>query len=746
MTSRSSLVNQIKHNCGRRVWVTAILALGFFVSLPLFYLGRISQLKHVYPLDTIRQIDHFLRFDAFTPNGNYYSTIGVALAAVICGITSFCYLNSRSQVDLYHSMPITKKTLFTVRFFSGYILFLLPFTVNLLISGVIAMFQSGVNGFQWGSLWKLFLVDNVYFLQIYLVVCLAVILTGNLLNNVIMSIAFLFGESFGRAIIQLLQNMFFTNYSYFNTNQSSITPVHDLIIRMGVKEYEYSIDIYQDFFGKSGHFYGLLLGVILLFVLTLFIYSRRASESAGKAIVFGKVEWLLKAYFTGLITFAGASFCQSVFVANSVGWYVFGASASFVLSHIILEILFRSDFRAAFQHMWHWGVNLVIVILAFCAFRFDWFSYDSYIPDRGKVESVAISFDELDDQIDYIKTVRHGISRDWIYVSADSYRLDNMEITDLSKVYELVEYAVKHTNKRSPWEGHYDRYAQYDSVYNMEKEDILTALSEVKQDPWQWSHISTEISFDIRYNLKDGRELYRNYCIDLTDEYVLSLIGAIYDQPAFKLAEYPILSEDYSDYYLGSVTFTSFAEYVTKKLTEDQATQLLNCYKADLSSLTFEEIKSEQGLGYLNFEYMNTNEAGSKLEYCGMTSANPIYPSFTNTIDCLSELGISAYMDPDMIELTKIKVSTVGYYEQTGAEFRYPYVEYDVEDNEKVQEILGSCSWRYNTQSIWGGMMLLDVEIEYKNKETGEIGWEYGEFVAGRTPDFVLEDMIREIQ
>lgn len=103
-------------------------------------------------------------------------------------------------------------------------------------------------------------------------------------------------------------------------------------------------------------------------------------------------------------------------------------------------------------------------------------------------------------------------------------------------------------------------------------------------------------------------------------------------------------------------------------------------------------------------------------------------------------------MDPDMIELTKIKVSTVGYYEQTGAEFRYPYVEYDVEDNEKVQEILGSCSWRYNTQSIWGGMMLLDVEIEYKNKETGEIGWEYGEFVAGRTPDFVLEDMIREIQ
>lgn len=746
MISKNSLVNQIKHNMNRRIWCLALGMFGFFITIPLFCIGRISQLRENYPDNAVREISHFLRFDAFTPSGNQYCTVVVILAAMICGITSFCYLNSKSQVDLYHSMPVSRKKLFIIRYLSGYSLFFVSFTVNLLIAGVIATMQSGVFGFQWSNLFLMFLVENAYFLAVYTLTCLAVIITGNLLNNVLMTIALLFGELFGIGVINMLKSMFFHTYAPIGENDVLLylTPVTDMCRRIFDRDYEYNIHIYNDYFGSNGHFWGLLLWIAVVFVLTLCLFCKRPSEASGKAVVFEKSEWIFKTYFTVLITFFGARTCQTMFSVRNMEWFIFGAVTSFVLSHLILEILFRSDFKGAFKHLWHWGMNLCIVGLIFISLYFDWFHYDTYVPDKKEVQSIAVSFDDIDCMVEYADIIRKGNRYDVDYYPNELYRLENMQLTDLTKAYELVAIAIEGMPEVSVWDP--DRYVEYayQWLYNTDKEGMLSALEDVSKNRDSWSTEDRNMGFYVKYTLKNGKNVYRRYTLDMTDERTLNLVGAIYDQPSFKLTEYPILSRTDWDYLCDSVTVTSFASYETKRPGEEQTAELLKIYREELGRFSFHELMNEQGMGYLQFEYAYEDERNRSKEYLLTTGYYPIYPSFTETIDYLNQLGFHIGTDLERLELIKLKVSSCGYND--GEVYTYSTVTYNSEDMEKIQEIIGACNWNINMQEFTGFMTLLDVELEYRDKNTGEIGWEYGQFSTGETPLFVIEDMIQKIQ
>ena len=73
------------------------------------------------------------------------------------------------------------------------------------------------------------------------------------------------------------------------------------------------------------------------------------------------------------------------------------------------------------------GCILVSVAVLF-AFRYDWFGYDTYIPDAGKVKCAAVSVDWLDSWVSrgYVLKKEDG-SYQWKYLE-DDWLLDMMGI------------------------------------------------------------------------------------------------------------------------------------------------------------------------------------------------------------------------------------------------------------------------------------------------------------------------------
>ncbi len=755
MISKSSLVNQIRHNCKRRIWCLAILSLGFFLTLPMFIAGRTSQIKYAFmEADGNSVVDNFFLYDAFTPNGNYYSTLMLLIAAVLTGISSFCYLNSKSQVDLYHSMPISRKKLFSIRFLSGYVLFLIPYTFNLCVAGIVAMVHGGMSKSGWESVFQMFGFQNIYFLAIYTLVCLAVIISGNLLNNLIITGVLMFGEVFAHVVFSTLRNMFF--YTYYPSDRKNIyfTPFYKLYDAMA-RNYPHNCDIYQAFYVDSKDVYKMLMWIVVVVAAAVILFCKRSSEKAGKAIIFPWMELVIKVFLTVLITYSGGFICESFFVYNSFGWFLFGGIAGFVLSHILLEMLFRGDFRAAFKHMWHWAVDAVLVAIVLGIYWFDVFGYDAYIPKKNEIVSASVCFYRLDSKIDYVDYVdtRGNLYGD--YQDCATYRLENMTLTDISKLYELVKIGVASEEKINPWAEYIaiddttaGQYSSYNyEFYNFDKESTIQALEEVQNGSNAWDSIDNNFSFVVKYELKNGIEIYRKYVVDFSNETVADLVASIYDQPVFKTGEYPILTNEVKDEHLVSLNVGTTTGLYSKRLNETQTQEFLEIYREELSNMTFEKVMEEEGIGTLEFEYRQNMNSGYLNDYFYYTlSGYPLYPSFTRTIEYLDGLGIDVNLDLTKLTVLSLHVTTSGFCYEVEEGFHYPFVEYADADMGTIQQILSATDWKYNTHDLSEDLALLDVEVEYYNEETGENSWNYGQFKSGEIPDFVLTDMVEVLQ
>lgn len=751
MISKSSLVRQIQHNFVRRIWCFALLMLGFFLSLPLFITGRISQLEYtsLYMAKNGNLIRDFVQYDAFTPNGNFYCTIMVVIAAIICGFSSFCYLNSKSQVDLYHSMPMGRKKLFAVRYLSGYFLFLFSFLINLLFAALAVILRGeGMTG-SVKYVFQLFAFENIYFLAIYTLVCLAVILTGNAINNIIMIICFLFGEILINVVYESLAGMFFVTYVARSSKNVYVTPLHHLYNQIYNKGYDYNIEIYRSFFSLKGGFYTLLLWTVAVLVLTLLVFMKRPSEKSGKAVVISQAELVLKAVLTTGFTYLTAFFSMEIFSAYSFGWFLFGGLMGFLLSHILLEILFRGDFRAGFKHLWHWAVDAILVLVVFGCFFLDLFHYDTYIPKKEDIAYASVSVTELDGQLDYMQLNR-VLGYEYNYSNGTNYRLEHMKLTDVTKLYELVQLGIASEKKINPWDEEQRNVSDsyYDLVYGMEKEDILQALEDISNDPTSWLREEKTIDFYVRFTLKNGKQVDRLYSVDAKNEKVLSLIGALYDQPAFKLGEYPVLqSDEETKGYLNSITVQTNTLMYNQMINQSQAKNLFAAYCEELSKLSFEEVLNEKAVGMIGFEYkISVGEDETSGYYYSSEYGYPLYPSFVKTIECLKELGIYVYGNRDQMEVTDIKISTTYYNFGDGYNYTFPTVEYDATDWNLVQELIEAGDWSYDVLSIKPQQLMLDIEIGYYNKENGESYTNYGYFQPDKIPEYVLKDLMEKIE
>ena len=143
MTSKISCIKFIKDDLRQRTWLIAILSTVTFLFQPLMLIIGINEKKNwintVSPGFTMKDFKFWLfNFMGFNNNAVVFCVI---LFAILCGVSGFYYLHSKEKLNLIHSLPIRRERLFFIQFVSGFLIFLIPFTLNLLVSMLSISFQ-----------------------------------------------------------------------------------------------------------------------------------------------------------------------------------------------------------------------------------------------------------------------------------------------------------------------------------------------------------------------------------------------------------------------------------------------------------------------------------------------------------------------------------------------------------------------------------------------------------------------------
>lgn len=709
MTSKNLFFKRMKQDLEQRIWLPVIFFIICFLSMEMTLVSRLDSWSG--------RTDFVERFTRYVTESFFVANNGLAvltmIVAVVSAISGFAYMHSSKKLDVYHSIPIKRESLFLQQYCYGIIYFLVPMIIHVLICFGISVANGVAVATIFGQVCEFVLVHLLMYLAVYAVTLVAVCLTGNIVISVLGAGILLFYSCVLEFLKHELMAKFFETYygSEYTISIWAFSPVH-LILNM-VSEGEDA--------GYIGFYIKLVLMAVVYTVAAVLLYKKRPTEAAGKTMTYPVTEPVIKT----MVVFPSAIGCGFLFAgiisnSNEFAWFVFGCVFGFVIICPLMEVIYRKDVKAVFHRPLQIVFNGVLVIAVVFIFQFDLFGYDTYIPAENKVESYAIAMPKLN----YINT-------DY---SSTNYCMENMKITDNDSVRMLLEHGAELT-----------RPARTDKL-DVESGDYYFA------------------DLVVRYNLKNGKSVYRSYLVNTKDAKVMQWVGDMYNDMAYKQGSYPILTEEETENYVGILLdYAYYSESI--QLSQDRMQKFLETYKWELSQKTFKELMEEYPVAQLAFakKYAEDNEytypmveekyaistvysEGTTFEYGSTQSGYKIYPSCKQTIALLEEYGARIVNEIPVEDVVSIRIEdyTREVYDKDGLYTKVVELEYKREDGEqaKIAQVLSAIKRNQLVNALLGIDRTednIDVRITYyyDNKEMSK----NCSFLKGRIPASVLTDL-----
>lgn len=637
MTSKNWYFSMAKEDLKRRVWLIALTALILFFSFPvmaILYAGNIDRYAN-YQVG-IQQFKE--RMNGLTGLQNGWIIFLIVLAAVIYGLSGFSYLNSKSKVDFYHSIPIRREKMFLVNFADGFVILSVLYAVFLGLAVIIG----AANGAETAVLIKnaaaAYAVNISFFLLLYATVVTAVMMTGKLLVAILGTGVFFFYIPVLGMLMYSMYEMFLLTYSPKGTIMPWCFRFSPFLLYMMAVEAEACLK-YAVIAAAAG------VGITLI---ALWLYKKRPSEGAGKSLVFAVSKPVIRLAIVFCSGLGGASFGWSL--RGNMGWTIFFLLCGAIISHCVIEIIYNADFKKLFCHPAQMAGCIIATIILVCGFRIDLLGYDRYLPKADSLSSVSINIQNLDGWLEYghLKEVNQS-HLDWEWVDRTEYIFDHMALGDMQPVLDIVsagvnEAAIARKNMT------YSRYG-YGSWY---RED---AINEAEQYCW----------IVVKFTKPGGGTARRTY--QIPQRLIEDQIELLYRQESFKTAMYPVLEQKDA---LAYVHYTKFNEAMDLWQGDPQkAEELRQAYCQDLMEQTIAARKTESPVAQIRFvteeedrlmrQY--SNNYWSKENSLSL-AAYPVYPSFRRTLACLSQAGINPEEWPAGLEILSGNLEIVSYQEE----------------------------------------------------------------------------------
>lgn len=674
MTSKSLFFNLMKEDLKRRLWSIALCVLIFFFSFPVasaLMISNYSQQNFSLPeKEMIRNLpiiqkEIFLSFSDWNSRENFPLNFILLLLAVVLAVSGFSYLQSAKKTDFYHSIPVSRKKLFSVVALDGILIIALPYFVLSMVSAAMVCVNTGYQG-CFGIAASAFLINMSFFLFCYITAVLAVLLTGHIVVSVL-GIAVFYTLL---PIILLLKSGF--EQTFLKTFYFDEELLFPRMLRSSPMMLLFDVE-------KERVLPNVLFALAAFFVLALlafFVYQIRPSEAAGKAMAFFKTRIVIKFLIVIPAALSGALWGYSFM--ESGGWAIFGLACALIISYCTVEIIYHFDFKKLFSHKLHLLLCALISLGIFAAYRFDLTGYDSYLPSKNELHSAGIYTPLLEENhYELLRREELDFNRydgrphlDFQYPTSEGEIIRRMQYSDQEVIFAIAETAI--AQRSLP------RY------YDSDNEPRTTVY--------------------FAYHLKNGRSVLRKYTVKTED--IRKELDRLYDSLEFKSAFYPIFDID-SD-LLSSFIYEYGAGYLHPETKKEDTEELFSLYLEEFSALSSQTRRRENPIGCLRFNTETQDEniniikrdntkENRDMVYHDLKGFYPLYPSFEKTIAKLEEIGL----DPYILSADRISKITL----QLGQNF-VGNVEYYYDDYKTYE------SYTREAQPV-----LVDRELEITRKE-----------------------------
>ncbi len=720
MTSKNLFFRLVRQDIKKRIWCPIVIFITYFLILEVHMLMELDSI-YKYAKDREYDLLHYIPDTLFGTKLITFSFI-ICATAFMCALGGFSYLHSKPQVDIYHSMPVSRTKLFWVQYISGILQCFIPLVFHVLVCLAIAASRSLLNTQSIVNSICFVGTELFIFFMVYSAVIAAVCLTGNLIISILGAGA-LFSYSTLIALLKgaLFEHFFHTYISFGYEERLTVSPL-GLIIRLK-KQLPHNVEK-GTFFSYNSLWQSIMLILIAVVIYTaaaFVLYRKRPSESAGKAIAFSKVEPILKTLIVlPAMLLSGLFFAElsgSYASSEQFRWFLFGAFLGFVIVCLLVEIAFRMDIRCALEHKKQFAFNAACAVLIVVIFRYDVLGYNTYVPLEKQMQSCAVSIDGLMEI-----APPESITRNWYrYSDIKNYRLQTMHIEKNPSVMKLIRKAAK--------EGlHYKSINYYIGI---EESQEYKELVEQQKN---------YTSITVGYNLLNGSKVYRHYIVDLSDTETVQLISEIFSDYQYKLGSVPMLSAENFYQSCPEIVCTSNFHEQRLRLNVEQQSTLSEIYQKELLKLTFEEAASTIPVGTICFL---TKEDIKYHNYYNGYSLYDIYPQFTETIALIRKYGFDFNASLSVEEISEIRVRNYKIEAETEENFTddNDYAVYTQKDKMKAI-IEQAVNDRLEDRSFSYIRRLLNEEFGIEIVCTDGQYLPYGyTFRVNHVPDFVEKDV-----
>lgn len=725
----------------RKIWYPIIVFAAFLLAMEVPLLNALERMER-FPERYTYDVKFYFA-NNFLGGENVAVLILTAIAAAVCAFAGYAYLHSRTQLDLLHSMPVKREVLFLAKYISGFLSFLIPFLLHLILCILLAVSKGAFSSHGLVNALGFLGLQSLCFLLMYSFCIFVLCLTGNMIISVL-GTGVLIGYSSILSVLRTeLFDRFFDTFYKFDGEIWAFSP-----LGMMIKLVSYAMEYRQGNVGfsyRSMLLYSLviLLAVLVFTALGLVLYRIRATEAAGKPIAFRMAEPVIKTMVVLPVSLFCGLFLWDFSSSEAFGWFIFGNLFGFLVCSLMMEMIFRLDVRGAFRHWKQLIFNGVCLILIVVIFKYDVLGYNRFVPGEQELAGCAVSINGLLEVDSQNYEERYG----YRYLSAQDYRFEHMNILENPSAMALAEKAAENGLN----EMDYREYENFEALPQYQQ-DRITA--ELKHQHENYRLVT------FQYTKKNGKNIYRRYMIDVSDEETLSLLADIFNDEAYKLGAFPLLNEGWKKEYAGvECESNDFNKLIA--LSPKRQNELFQAYQKDMKNLTLDDVMHVIPLGNMTLRFSSAARGGG---YAGGEGGYKIYPQFTSTIALLKEYGFdfTKKLAPEQMKLVTVEryygELAKEYYDNAAEEIatEVPAATAEVESNIVLEytdeESKEAIHQAVINEDIMGGVYawlkpdtMNDSIRIYYDDDGVEMSNSYRFYRLGdnKTPDFIEEDFQR---
>lgn len=364
---------------------------------------------------------------------------------------------------------------------------------------------------------------------------------------------------------------------------------------------------------------------------------------AGSAFAFPIVRSIAKPILTVVASLAVTVIISSLY-SNTLSVYttiisVIGIIIAGIMVSVLLEIIMEMNVHAGRQHLWQMGMAIVVSIAIYSVFRFDLMGYDSYIPEADEIESFAFFSEGNTSLSDYYVSSGDGVyDMNADYWTISNYYEEHMYLTDVEDLIPVVKQSQAYMNANP------ENYTQ------------------------------AGFDFTVIYRLKNGKTIYRTIVLD--PDVDTALLDNIMGSDEYHESSYVFFSNDQiADANTVQLTFQNgFIDRTA--IGADLYEEFISNYRKDLVGYNYSLVTSENVVGSVDVTLTLGNGSGVST----MTSSYEIYPTYTNTLGFLEEIGL---YHENYISSEYIRSLSFSIYNETGYVSDY----YEITDDDRIDEI-----------------------------------------------------------